>query len=398
MTFQFRSNDTTRSDARACRISCTITRYVNRGGMVALNLGDETDPDVALLADGTYTVDVAAGGATFLSNGGGILPGQVIPSPAGGYLVQTINVTVTGKMMTHGRGQGRLSGNFAATAGGNTWFSSPETESSGLLFVPLLFNNSNGWNSAIAIGSSQTSGSQGNAYTVTFYNEDGGFVGELNNRGSSSNTAWYIYLPAVQFLPDKYRGTAVINATAANGAQLGGFGGVSVAAAVYHVNYDRSAAISYDVIGAGAIAFKTDALGALPCVPLGFTNCAWAAEIYKTGTASAREVVVGTETGVRIMNVDPLGTGAPAQVLIEYMDDSGVSWDTAVNRYQVAPYGIHTMFPLYDSQLPEVFRGTARIMAGGNYIVGLANTVDYTVSDHDAAGAYDLWYNTGRTR
>ena len=248
------------------------------------------------------------------------------------------------------------------------------------------------------VAASNTTGSTGLAVTATFYNEDGGFVGEVSNQMSSGSPAWYIYLPALQFLPEKYRGTVIVNGTSANGTTVGNMGGIGMAAAVYHVNYDRNAAISYDAIGATTLAYRTDAQGELPCITLGFTNCAWAAEVYKTGTASASQVVVGTETGIRLMNVDPLLTGAPAQVVAIYIDDSGVIWDTASQRFVIPPFGVHTLFPLYDSQIAEVFRGTVRIMSTGNFVVGVANTVDYTVTDHDASGAYNLQYNTGRSR
>jgi hypothetical protein len=311
----------------------------------------------------------------------------------GGYIAFGINVTVTGKMMTEGRSQVRQSG-----AQGNLWAGPQDVENTGLLYLPLLFNNSNGWNSGIAISASNTTGSTAVAVDVTFFNEDGGFVGEVSNRLNSGSPSWYLYLPALQFLPDKYRGTAVVNATSANGTTVGNENGISMAAAVYHVNYDRNAATSYDAIGQTSLAYRTDAIGQLPCISIGFTNCAWAAEIYKTGTASAQSVVVGTETGVRLMNVDPLLTGAPAQVIVAYIDDSGLVWDTATQRFNVPAMGVHTLFPLYDSQIPEVFRGTMRIMSTGNYVVGIANTVDYTVTDHDASGAYNLTYNTGRSR
>jgi hypothetical protein len=393
VVFQFRTNDTTRGDARACRIACTITRYANRGGMLTLNLGDTTDPDIALLPDGTFTVDVTAGGPSPISGLAGILPGTVQPAMPGGYVAMAINLTVTGRMMTEGRSQQRLS-----VAPGNTWLGPNDVDNVGILYAPLVFNNSNGWNSAIAISASQTTGSTGTAVTVTFYNEDGGFVGEVSNRMSSSGAAWYVYLPALQFLPDKYRGTAIVNSTSANGTTVGNLNGISHAVAVYHVNYDRNAAISYDGIGQASIALRTDARGSLPCITVGFTNCAWAAQIYKTGTVSAQQTVVGTETGVRLMNVDPFLTGAPTQVVVVYIDDSGIVWDTASQRFIIPPFGIHTLFPLYDSQIPEVFRGTMRIMSSGNFVVGVANTVDYTVTDRDASGAYNLQYNTGRTR
>jgi hypothetical protein len=191
----------------------------------------------------------------------------------------------------------------------------------------------------------------------------------------------------------------VINGVIANGAVgVGIENQVALAASVHHVNYDRHGAISYDAIGQTSLALRTDAQGVLPCIPAGFTNCAWAAEIYKTGTVSAQQTVVGTETGVRLMNVDPLLTGAPTQVVVVYIDDSGLVWDTATQRFTIPPFGVHSLFPLYDSQIPEVFRGTMRIMSSGNYVVGVANTIDYTVTDHDAAGAYNIQYNTGRTR
>src|SRR5581483_11646240 len=105
-----------------------------------------------------------------------------------------------------GRSQIRLSG-----AQSNMWFGAPDVENTGHLYLPLVFNNSNGWNSGIAIAASNTTGSTAVATDVTFYDEDGGFVGEVSNRLSSSAAAWYIYLPALQFLPDKYRGTVMIN-------------------------------------------------------------------------------------------------------------------------------------------------------------------------------------------
>jgi hypothetical protein len=393
VVFVFRSNDTTRGDARTCRIACTITRYAQRGGMITLNMGDTTDPDIALLPDGTFRVDITAGGPSPISGVQGILPGTVSPPIPGGYTALGIHLTVTGRMMTESRSQVRLS-----VAPSNLWIGSPDVESTGVLFAPLVFNNSNGWNSGIAISASQTTGSTAVSVTVTFHNEDGGFVGQVSNQMSSSNAAWYIYLPALQFLPDKYRGTARIDSTSANGTTVANLNGIGMAAAVFHVNYDRNAAISYDAIGRTAVALRSDAPGSLPCITLGFTNCAWAPTIYKTGTVSAQQTVVGVETGVRLMNVDPLLTGAPAQVVVVYIDDSGVVWDTASQRFVIPPFGVHTLFPLYDSQIPEIFRGTMRIMSTGNFIVGVANHVDYTVTDHDASGAYNLHYNTGNTR
>src|SRR5207245_717785 len=160
------------------------------------------------LPSGTFKVDIQAGGPIPTSGFQGILPGVVQTFAPGGYIALAINLTVTGKMMTEGRSQIRFSG-----AQNNLWVGPADVENAGILYLPLVFNNSNGWNSGIAIAASNTTGSTAVAADVTFFNEDGGFVGEVTNQMSSSNTTWYLYLPSLQFLPDKYRGTAVINGT-----------------------------------------------------------------------------------------------------------------------------------------------------------------------------------------
>src|SRR5439155_20418973 len=191
------------------------------------------DPDIALLPDGTFVVDISTGGPSNISGFQGILPGQVAPANPAGYIAFGINLTVTGKMMTEGRSQARMS--FAQN---NAWGGPGDVENTGVLYMPLVFNSSNGWNSGIAVAASNTTGSTGLAVTATFYNEDGGFMGEVSNPMSSCSPAWYIYLPALQFLPEKYRGTVIVNGTSANGTTVGNLGGISMAAAVYHVNYD----------------------------------------------------------------------------------------------------------------------------------------------------------------
>ncbi len=103
------------------------------------------------------------------------------------------------------------------------------------------------------------------------------------------------------------------------------------------------------------------------------------------------------QTGIRIMNVDPLLTGAPAGVTINYIDNSGVIWSESAQQFVVPPFGTHTVFPLYDGRMPDFFRGTARITAAQNSIVVIANVVDYSVNGRDAAGAYNAQYNSGRT-
>jgi len=42
-----------------------------------------------------------------------------------------------------------------------------------------------------------------------------------------------------------------------------------------------------------------------------------------------------------------------------------------------------------------VFDGTELITATGNFIVAIANDVDYSITDHDASGAFAPKYNNG---
>jgi hypothetical protein len=292
-------------------------------------------------------------------------------------------------MATNGRAQICYGGSF-------------EVDQSGGIFAPLLFNNYNGWASSIAISTGQNSGGTSGAVNVTFLDEGGGFVGDYSDRVSSSGNLLVVYLPSLPFLPEGFRGTAVIRSSAAGGAFPGAAASLAMTGQVYHVNYDRNQAMSYNLIGQGAISGRSDSLGEVPCVSLGFTTCAWAADVNKTGAVSA-EGGLGLMTGIRIMNPDvpQLGTGLPsglaARVVALYIDNSGVIWNEGTQEFQIPPFGVHTLFPAYNRRLPDVFRGTVRLMSTGGAIIAIANTVDYNVTGRDASGAYNLQYHTGRT-
>jgi hypothetical protein len=292
-------------------------------------------------------------------------------------------------MATSGKGMQRI--------GTSARLGSPQGENTGGLYAPLLFKTMNRWDSGLALSAAITSGSAAAVMTVTFYNEDGGFVGEITDRVNSSGPVWYLYLPEIDFIPANFRGTAIVRATTGSSIDNPGFiPPPTVYGTVQHVNYDRNAAIGYDMIGETTVAFRTDALGELPCVSLGFVTCAWIADFKKTGSIN-REGNIGVQTGIRIMNVDPLLTGAPAGVTINYVDASGVIWSEGGQQFVVPPFGVHTVFPLYSARLPDVFRGTARVTAAQNSVVVIANVVDYSITDHDAAGAYNAQYHNGRT-
>jgi hypothetical protein len=396
VVFAFRAVDRVRGDARSCS-PCLITRHANRGGLVTLNLGDNNDPEIALLGEGTFIVEVQAGGALLPSGTAGFIPGAVgtLSNLPGGHVAEVINVTVSGKMANNSRAQIRL--------GPSQLLPSFEVENRGGLYAPLLFNGYNGWESAISLSTGQTSGGVSGFVTVTFQDEAGGFVGEYNDRISSSGQPVILYLPALQFLPEAYRGTAVVRSGAAAGTAPGAGPSLAMAGWVNHVNYDRMHSMSYNLIGSGAVDGRGEALGEIPCVSLGFTTCAWAADVSKTGAVDA-DGGLGLNTGIRIFNPDPpqLGTGIPsglpARVVAMYIDNSGVIWNEATQEFQIPAFGTHTLFPAYNRRLPDVFRGTVRLMSTGNSIVAVANTVDYSVIGRDASGSYNLQYHTGRTR
>jgi hypothetical protein len=373
-------------DQRRCA-PCLITRYVQAGGQINLNFGDETDPDMMYLPDTTYTVTLTSGGP--VENQPAVLPGAVQTLTTSGYVVNATHWTVTGKMATSGKGMQRF--------GTSGLIGSPQGENTGALYAPLLFKTMNRWDSGLALSAAQTSGSAAAVLTVSFYNEDGGFVGEITDRVTSSSPVWYLYLPEIEFIPVNYRGTAIIRATQGSSSDNPGFLiPPTIYGTVQHVNYDRNAAIAYDMVGESTIAFRTDAVGELPCVSVGFVTCAWIADMKKTGAIN-REGNLGVQTGIRIMNVDPLLSGAPAGVTVNYVDSSGVIWSEGGNQFVVPAFGVHTIFPPYMGRLPDVFRGTARLTSAQNAIVVIANVVDYSVTDRDAAGAYNAQYHNGRT-
>ena len=158
------------------------------------------------------------------------------------------------------------------------------------------------------------------------------------------------------------------------------------------------AALSYDGIGMSAVVNREEGVGELPCIAVGFVTCAWAGDVVKTYTVSRDNVQVGPQTGIRLFNPDPLHTGVPATVVVHYLDDTGVIWNEATSVFSIPGYGVHTSFPMYDARLPEIFSGSMRISSSGNYIVGIGQTIDYSATGFDAGGAYNLQYQSGRTR
>jgi hypothetical protein len=303
-------------------------------------------------------------------------------------VISAHHLTVEGKMLADGRTQTMLgpSGNQGPM----------DAENAGVLYAPLLFKNYNGWSSGLVVTVMTTSGGQSSTATVSFYDEGGQYIGQLSDR--LSRATMYVYLPAIEFLPDKFRGTAIIHVGCA-GCDFPGFApGFSASSMVNHVNYDRNTAMSYDGIGISAVVNRTEGVGELPCISIGFTTCAWAGDVVKTYTVSRDNVQIGPQTGIRIYNPDPQSFGTPATVVIHFIDDTGVIWNEATQVVTIPPFGVNTIFPMYDARLPEIFSGSVRISASGNYIVGIAQTVDYSASGVDAGGAYNLQYQSGRTR
>jgi hypothetical protein len=268
-------------------------------------------------------------------------------------------------------------------------------ENQGELYAPVLFKNYNGWNSGIVLGALVTTGGRSTDVTVSFFTEGGDFLGTLSDRIQRGGHL-IVYLPAVQFLPDGFRGVARVAASAGGSAADPGITGTGVVGWANHVHYDRNHAMAYDLIHRTTVGIRVDAIGELPCVAAGFSSCAWAGDVEKT-TASTSEGNAGRNTGIRLYNADAQLTGAPAIVTIVYIDRSGRIWADANEQIRVDPNKAVTVFPLYNNRLPGVFRGTARIMAVGNNVVAIANTVDYSVMGRDASGAYNVQYNSGRT-
>lgn len=225
----------------SCRISCTIMRSASRGGLVTLNLGDFNDPEIALLPDGTFTVDVFARGWASFAGFDDALASRGVSGMPGGHVALAINVNRAGDMMTVGSSRLRL-------MGANTdWLGQNVTERPGPLYVPFVFNNSDGWNAGIAIVAATDRGNEFPVATVSFYHEDGVFLGDVTSTLSNAAPARYIYLPALAFLPDNFRGAAVIEFDGpADLPTPESLYGTSFAASVFHVNYELRAAMSYD--------------------------------------------------------------------------------------------------------------------------------------------------------
>jgi hypothetical protein len=441
VTFTFYQKDATRTDQRSCSRGCVITRFANPGAVALMNLGDNNDPDVAQLPDGgTFVVVVTASGSTSTLGGtfpvgafgptqGPLLGAVPVPLP-GGYVVYALNVSQVGRAATSAYGTPA-----AASAAG-------AAELQGRLYASLLFKNYEGgracdasagpcgWNSGLAVADVGAQ-SQANAdFNVTFYDDGGRFVGTFNDRLSVSNNpdSRLVYLPSVGFIPDGYRGTAIVTAFRSTpgipffeGSSIPTFAGWAL-----HTNYGRNQAIGYNLQGVTTIAGRVEAQGELPCVsagPLGTTgafgipvggvtaapymDCLWAPKYTKNTNANVQGNP-GVNTGIRVFNADPgtpllgnaafgsAGTGAPATVRIDYIDDAGVVWTDAGETFTVTAFGSATTFSLYNGRLPNIFNGSARITSVGNNIAAVVNVVDYTVTDHDASGAYNPQYHNGR--
>jgi hypothetical protein len=97
VVFNLFSRDTSSNSLCQGSAGCVITRTANAGGVALLNLGDNSDPDVANLTNGsTWTVVVQTGG-TYNSL---VYPGAFPSVLPAGMATQAINVSVVGKAAT----------------------------------------------------------------------------------------------------------------------------------------------------------------------------------------------------------------------------------------------------------------------------------------------------------
>jgi hypothetical protein len=450
VTFTFYQKDASRSDQRSCSRGCIITRFANPGAVALLNLGDNNDPDVAQLPDGgTFVVVVTASGSTNNAFGttafggfgiGGFGPTQSpllgatpVPLP-GGYVVYALNVTQVGKGAT---------ANYSTPAASGA----PGAELQGRLYAPLLFKNYEGgrpcdatagpcgWNSGLAVADVGAQSAANSDFNVTFYDDGGRFVGTFQDRLSVSSNpdTRLVYLPAVGFIPDGYRGTAIVTAFR-SAAGIPFFEGNSIptfAGYAIHTNYNRMQHIGYNLPGVTSAVSRSEAQGELPCTSSGpfttsstflgafgipttgltsapYMSCLWGAKYQKNTNADVRGNP-GVNTGIRVFNIDPgtallgnaavnsAGTGAPATIRIDYIDDAGVVWTDAGETFTVQSFGSATTFSLYNGRLPNIFNGSVRVTSVGNNITAIINVVDYTVTDHDGSGAYNPQYSNGRS-
>jgi hypothetical protein len=443
VTFTLFSKDTRGNNGCQGGSGCIINRTVNAGGIALLNLGDNSDPDVAQLNDqSTWTVVVSAGVSpanTLVFPG--VLP-NVLPA---GLTVQAINVSVVGKVATSATGfaNNTVSG-FPTVLNGVLNTNVPGTgATSGMLILPLLFKNYNcsaadlantqssgtpcGWDSGISVDvtSPLFTGGSSTDYSIGFYDRAGQFLGNASFSVSQGNSTRNVYLPTIAFIPDGYSGSAVVR-TASNsnpGFPISG----NFAVQANHTNYGRNQAIAYNGVDAATASARAEAVGEIPCTSAGFTDCLWVANMRKSASVPSSNQVfssgtgnvpTGINTGVRVFNPDipalmtvsqlpgvfpgvltqGATSGSSAIVTMQYSDDSGFIYGTAQEQIAVPALGTATFFPLYNGNLPGVFTGSARITATGNFIVAVANVVDYSVTDHDASGAFNPQYHNGRTQ
>jgi hypothetical protein len=436
-----------RGGAGPCQVNCQINRYANAAGVALLNLGDNTQSDVAQLADNsTYSVDIfVTGGVASPGFTLGTLGAQPNILPAG-YLVTEFNVSPVGKTMTQINGVNNpIAAKLAQFGAAGSQIVTPQNTTTGSYYLPLVFKNYNcsaadlaatqangtpcGWNSGISLTNAQTNliGSGTVAWTIALYDRGGQFLGNYSATISAGNQFRTLYLPSVPWLPDGFSGTAIVNGQT-NGDVFGIFGSLMVTA--HSVNYGRNQAIATNAITSTTVADRTDDVGALPCTSNGFASCLFFTKFAKgansTNSRSPFEtsstpgsgtgiVASGENVGIRIFNPDvPTqeavisipgltpgaitgipASGNPASVTVQYTDDAGLAWPTATDIIVVPSLGTATLFPLDNFNIPQLFSGTAYVQSTGNFITAVANDVNYSITDHDVSGAYLGQYSNG---
>jgi hypothetical protein len=432
----------------ACYANCNISRVVNSAGEAMLNLGDNTDPDVAQLGDqAEYAV------AAYITGGPltGVLFSDQYPNVIqAGFLVTSINVSVVGKQMTilNGVPMPTVVGSSSAITGVGQYAVVSPALNAAAYYLPLVFKNYNcsatdlaatqsngtpcGWNSGISV----ETGLQGQffsasvSWSVNFYDRSGAFIGSLSNNLSTSTYQRSFYLPEITWLPDGFSGEAVIQVFAGGSGAVPFTQSGTVDAQTVAVNYGRNQALAYNAISSSTAVNRTDRQGSLPCTSVGYTDCLWVAKFdkhandtnpnYQLGTPTAPLIPTGENVGVRIYNPDiptltsvedlpgeypgevvPAPTvagGNAAYINVAYFDDAGFPYGGEQEEITVPSGGTATLFPLDNNVLPNIFSGTEYISATGNYIVAVANDVDYSVVGFDASGAFLPQYSNGYTQ
>jgi len=398
-----------------------ITRSTNPGGCIVLNMAtfDPNDPDyydpLAGIPDGTYSVVVTS------------TAGNPIPTPPevpGGFFASSLSYSTTGRMATLGNGYIALSA---------------ESQVGGIreMYAPLIFKRYNDWNSGIAITGyrprtsfgfnspfSLTGGGSGSGASLAVYGEDGTLMGIFLDSISRSNGGRIYYLPTLPIqLPDGFRGS-MIAATGDNTA------GSRMAGSVQTVNYERNQAMSYNFISQDTVtgiptpnarpcnyqqASTTDPetqplgppnvlspLGTIPN-PTTYIACLTVPDAQRRfsgaprGTSATFEVGLGPTTGIRLFNPDPFKNGAPSYVMASYLDSAGIVFVGSFTAFSIPAYHTATIFMGSDTQLPDIYDGSMFIQTSSP-IAGIANVVDYRVTDRDASYAYNLPNQTGRSQ